>query len=1504
MTMSQANSGALVTSQSETHNNQHGRYSDFFEFLKSSQQVATETPRELTDTEISIIKTINNCFKNWYNPWKKTFLDGGEEFKAVYELMENLMHYDYQVRNSETILSNDRTNAIAQAVARLIDYGNAILGIDLIIRANDETSKELDPSSVTTIELYQAHIRGHKLREKLLYNYFRRDKRNIATASESDLNSQLGSMLQVPLTCSNNPSPTMERSHRLSVGSNTSINTLVPEGGRRTPQSHHIEVKTVQTTNDLNDSQLEMRHMTATIRSSVFLGANNSSIRRALLPGVSAKIESLMTVPTNTEKLTNCFELLDVLLDSIERLPVESRTEEVNIISQSLLRPIVRKVYIDNRDNYVEFQHSHWTTYLLTIIRLMTAADFNSYLKHFPNLTDLSAFLKDYLFIVKRLVTSSERPTNISASIVDPIDSINDLAPIYPDCWIEMILLVCSTFLKSLIHLYQILRQHFSSNLQMWMSFIDCLIHFILQGALKPDRPMFKERQTLLANDLRKTSAEYVWITWDSLNTDQKQSILEDLSEPLLRACITLNSRQRSILLPIFYDMMRCDYTNQYITPRGSMCTSGSISSQSPQSRIDVQVNYIYEEDFENPAQFRMDYQMAPKIDRNSSRESLPYLSFRENSSEDGTVLTKFTHLIVGNLNTLMNEQGLGDAQFKTELCDAISGELNPKYYNQNSYFNSSDFNQFKCMAKHTSDLIAEFIQICLDSRQANKLSYNHLHLLCLFKLILFFRDKVDRIELYLANLHKLWYLHHNTGRYVEAGFTLLEHAKSIPWSNKPLESQYRIITRSFHTPEPLTDYSSLKIFLYTTIIEYFDQGHLWEAAVPLCRELIDMYQFRTFEYAKLAQVFTKLSTYFNNISDGNKRSHPEYFRVTFYGCGFPQCIRDATMVYRGKPYEKLSEFQATILNKYPDAKLLNSLAKPDESILNESDAKYLQINACSPVVDLKSKFNNDIDLTKIEPTILDYYRHNECDKFEFSRRISRPVNIIDVNGTSRTVVSEGNQDNFANMWRERTTLTTNSLPAMLPFFPVYLIETNIVSPIESAIEDLERANDRLSCMVNRFKADKRQEEDVRLLGQLLLGVVDAAVNGGITKYEEAFFNSPPTTTSVHNGDPAATQQEPSSTSEAITSFALESNFAGLTMSTANSRERNNKQSGNNNHNYDQNATTLIDPMRSQHQVVVDRCQQDQIGGTSERHHQPSATQLSKLKCLIAKQVPLLDEAIRLHRDRVADVMRPQHEHLEASYKKLKHHIMSKYYRYLPAEYNRSTIRSYRSLARSPNRSVRSESRVSAALSTTSSPTMLGQISAGSGRVKRMSDASGISNNQQQDNSAPNNIVDIKSTNIPYKQLGRERRSLPFLTGVPGFDRILIKEAATNTISVRADSDRELGCLNDDVECPITPPQFSAQVVSRSRPMSRVSLRRPGGPQAEVQMSDSQYVCVEDLLPSSPDKETPYARLLSNKNLSNRPYNEDDSEDTDASLSSSKQPKTSHDDDETKLVSF
>ena len=100
-------------------------------------------------------------------------------------------------------------------------------------------------------------------------------------------------------------------------------------------------------------------------------------------------------------------------------------------------------------------------------------------------------------------------------------------------------------------------------------------------------------------------------------------------------------------------------------------------------------------------------------------------------------------------------------------------------------------------------------------------------------------------------------------------------------------------------------------------------------------------------------------------------------------------------------------------------------------------------------------------------------------------------------------------------LWIERTTYQIESpLPGILRWFEVCQTESIQVSPIEHACETVQAKNQELRTLI-------MDPEPVLKLTQSLQGVIDAAVNGGLTKYQEAFFK----TSSDHSTEKVAQLQ-------------------------------------------------------------------------------------------------------------------------------------------------------------------------------------------------------------------------------------------------------------------------------------------------------------------------------------------------------------------------------------------
>uniref|UniRef100_A0A8C4LKM7 Dedicator of cytokinesis 4 n=1 Tax=Equus asinus asinus TaxID=83772 RepID=A0A8C4LKM7_EQUAS len=205
-----------------------------------------------------------------------------------------------------------------------------------------------------------------------------------------------------------------------------------------------------------------------------------------------------------------------------------------------------------------------------------------------------------------------------------------------------------------------------------------------------------------------------------------------------------------------------------------------------------------------------------------------------------------------------------------------------------------------------------------------------------------------------------------------------------------------------------------------------------WENGIILCRKIAEQYE-SYYDYRNLSKMRMMEASLYDKIMD-QQRLEPEFFRVGFYGKKFPFFLRNKEFVCRGHDYERLEAFQQRMLNEFPHAIAMQHANQPDETI---------------------------------------FQAEAQC----FSR----------------------------SLWVERTSLyLVQSLPGISRWFEVEKREVVEMSPLENAIEVLENKNQQLKTLISQCQT--RQMQNINPLTMCLNGVIDAAVNGGVSRYQEAFF--------------------------------------------------------------------------------------------------------------------------------------------------------------------------------------------------------------------------------------------------------------------------------------------------------------------------------------------------------------------------------------------------------------
>ncbi|XP_015423780.1 PREDICTED: dedicator of cytokinesis protein 3 [Myotis davidii] len=347
----------------------------------------------------------------------------------------------------------------------------------------------------------------------------------------------------------------------------------------------------------------------------------------------------------------------------------------------------------------------------------------------------------------------------------------------------------------------------------------------------------------------------------------------------------------------------------------------------------------------------------------------------------------------------------------------------------------------------------------------------------CTVNLMNFYKSEINKEEMYIRYIHKLCDMHLQAENYTEAAFTLLLYCELLQWEERPL--------REFlHYPSQ-SEWQR-KEGLCRKIIHYFSKGKSWEFGIPLCRELACQYE-SLYDYQSLSWIRKMEAGCYDSIME-QQRLEPEFFRVGFYGRKFPFFLRNKEYVCRGHDYERLEAFQQRMLSEFPQAVAMQHPNHPDDTIL-QCDAQYLQIYAVTPIPDCVDVLQMD----RVPDRVKSFYRVNNVRKFRYDRPFHKGP--------------KDKENEFKSLWIERTTLTlTHSLPGISRWFEVERRELVEVSPLENAIQVVENKNQELRALIGQYQ-HKQVHGNVSLLSMCLNGVIDAAVNGGIARYQEAFFD-------------------------------------------------------------------------------------------------------------------------------------------------------------------------------------------------------------------------------------------------------------------------------------------------------------------------------------------------------------------------------------------------------------
>lgn len=566
---------------------------------------------------------------------------------------------------------------------------------------------------------------------------------------------------------------------------------------------------------------------------------------------------------------------------------------------------------------------------MLAIFRSMDTYHYDEYVKHFHTSYDLKEFLTEILVVFKDLVSK----------------------PVFPADWMDMIMHQNMVILGSLKQFANVIMGSFFSpfDFHVWSNYFHCSIAFLIQPMLQLDQFNEHKKAIILARykDIRYETAQLIRTMWMNLS-EHKTRFVPQLVGSVLEMSLIPEVEVRKATIPIFFDMMQCEYY---------------MSKHAIESFGDTKRNNLHHKanfnDFEK--------EMIEKLD-------------------------------------LMVEGGRGDHEYK-ELFYAIMIKL------------CREHNTLRDEGERFVNIVTRLLQRLLEYRYNINDESKENRMACTVSLLQFYSE-VDRKEMYIRYVNKLCDLHLEFDDHTEAAFTLKLHSKLLKWNDKllqPLLLSHRHLMCQTHR--------QLKECLYNDIIEHFNKGKQWECAIEMCKELAQQYENEVFDYTSLSLIHTKMADFYAKILK-EMRHESEFFRVAFYGLRFPEFLRNRVFIYRGKEYERYSDFCSRILSQHPGADLMQSLATPGEEFTH-GDGMFILINKVEPIMD-----DQALMYTKknVSPEIIKYHLNNNVRKFKFSRPFRE---------------NKSDEDSVTNMWLERTVMETKyPLPGILRWFQVYHADT------------------------------------------------------------------------------------------------------------------------------------------------------------------------------------------------------------------------------------------------------------------------------------------------------------------------------------------------------------------------------------------------------------------------------------------------------------------------------
>ncbi|XP_033920545.1 dedicator of cytokinesis protein 2-like [Melopsittacus undulatus] len=249
--------------------------------------------------------------------------------------------------------------------------------------------------------------------------------------------------------------------------------------------------------------------------------------------------------------------------------------EHVRLVLERLLRPVTRRVMVLERRSSLR---SHYVACMAAILSQMDMEHYRSYIKAFPSRAELMDFLMETFILFKDLIGKT----------------------VYPSDWMVMNMVQNREFLRSINQFASTLTEMFLSDdsfeLQLWNNYFYLAVAFLTQDSLQLENFSQAKRSSILAKygDMRATIGASIRDMWYNLGR-HKIEFIPDMVGPILEMTLVPEPELRKATIPIFFDMMLCEYQLTHSFARFEDEILRQLDSEVEGGRGDEQYKQLFE---------------------------------------------------------------------------------------------------------------------------------------------------------------------------------------------------------------------------------------------------------------------------------------------------------------------------------------------------------------------------------------------------------------------------------------------------------------------------------------------------------------------------------------------------------------------------------------------------------------------------------------------------------------------------------------------------------------------------------------------------------------------------------------------------------------------------------------------------------------------------------------------------------------------------------------------